>query len=60
MNASDNYLTAKTLQEDNRKITDHPVKYIVLENAQGHAMLGSNYWQEQGAKIVASVSSQGD
>ncbi|MGA0375546.1 MAG: MBL fold metallo-hydrolase [bacterium] len=52
MNASDNYLLAKTLHEEIKKITDQPVKYVVLENAQGHAMLGSNYWQEQGAKIV--------
>ena len=35
-----------------KKITDQPVKYVVLENAQGHAILGSNYWQEQGAEIV--------
>ena len=52
MNAGDNYLLAKTLHEEIKKITDQPVKYVVLENAQGHAILGSNYWQEQGAKIV--------
>ena len=52
MNASDNYLLAKTLHEEIKKITDQPVKYVVIENAQGHAILGSNYWQEQGAKIV--------
>ena len=52
MNASDNYLLAKTLHEEIKKITDQPVKYVVLENAQGHAILGSNYWQEQDAKIV--------
>ena len=23
------------------------------ENGQGHAMLGSNYWQEQDAKVIA-------
>lgn len=53
MNASDNYLLAKALHEEIRKLTDLPVKYVVLENAQGHAMLGSNYWQEQGAQVVA-------
>lgn len=56
MNASDNYLLAKTLHEEIKKITDQPVNYVVLyvvlENAQGHAILGSNYLQEQGAKIV--------
>jgi len=53
VNASDNYLLAKALHEEIKKITDQPVKYVVLENAQGHAMLGMNYWQEQGAKIIA-------
>ena len=28
-------------------------KDVVLENGQGHAMLGMSYWQEQGAIIVA-------
>lgn len=53
VNASDNYLLAKALHEEIKQKTDQPVKYVILENAQGHAMLGSNYWQEQGAKIVA-------
>ena len=33
MNAGDNYLLAKTLHEEIKKITDQPVKYVVLENA---------------------------
>lgn len=53
VNAGDNYLLAKALHEEIKKITDKPVKYVVLENGQGHAMLGSNYWQEQGVPIVA-------
>jgi len=53
MNAGDNYLLAQSLHEEIKKRTNKPVKYVVLENGQGHAMLGSNYWQEQGAKIVA-------
>jgi glyoxylase-like metal-dependent hydrolase (beta-lactamase superfamily II)/rhodanese-related sulfurtransferase len=52
-NASSSYLLAKSLHEEIKKITDKPVKYVVLENSQGHAMLGSNYWQEQGAKVVS-------
>ena len=38
-----------------KKITDQHVKYVVLENAQVHAILGSNYWQEQDAKIVVHL-----
>lgn len=53
VNAGDNYLLAQALHDEIRKVTDQPVKYVVLENSQGHAMLGSNYWQAQGAKIVA-------
>ena len=52
-NAGGNYLLAKALHQEIKKITDKPVKYVVLENAQGHAILGSNYWKEQGANIIA-------
>jgi glyoxylase-like metal-dependent hydrolase (beta-lactamase superfamily II)/rhodanese-related sulfurtransferase len=53
VNAGDNYLLAQSLHDEIKKRTDQPVKYVVLENSQGHAMLGANYWQAQGAKIVA-------
>ncbi len=52
-NASSSYLLAKSFHEEIKKITDKPVKYVILENSQGHAMLGSNYWKEQGAVLVA-------
>jgi dienelactone hydrolase/glyoxylase-like metal-dependent hydrolase (beta-lactamase superfamily II) len=55
VNAGDNYLLAKALHEEIRKITDQPVKYVVLENGQGHAMLGSGYWKEQGVPVIAHV-----
>ena len=53
INAGSSYLLAQALHNEIKKITDQKVKYVILENAQSHAMLGSNYWQEQGAKIVA-------
>ncbi len=55
VNAGENYLLAKALHDEIKKITDQPVKYVILENGQGHAMLGSSYWQQQGAKIIAHV-----
>ena len=55
VNAGDNYLLAKSLHEEIKKLTEQPVKYVVLENAQGHAMLGTNYWQEQGVPVIAHV-----
>lgn len=53
VNASGNYLLAQALHEEIRKITDQQVKYVVLENGQGHAALGSSYWQEQGVPVIA-------
>jgi hypothetical protein len=43
VNAGANYLLAKALHNEIKKLTHKPVKYVILENAQGHAMLGSNY-----------------
>ncbi|KAG1663440.1 Ferric uptake regulation protein [Nymphon striatum] len=56
-NAGDNYLLAKALHHEIKELTDKPIKYVILENAQGHAMLGSNYWKEQGAEIIMHVDS---
>lgn len=53
VNAGANYLLAQALHDEIKKRTKQRVKYVILENAQGHAMLGSNYWQAQGAKIVS-------
>jgi glyoxylase-like metal-dependent hydrolase (beta-lactamase superfamily II)/rhodanese-related sulfurtransferase len=54
-NAGDNYLLAKAMHEEIQKITPLPIKAVVLENGQGHAMLGSNYWQEQGVPVIAHI-----
>lgn len=53
VNAGGNYLLAKALHDEIKKRTDQPVKYVVLENGQAHAMLGTSYWQEQGATVIA-------
>ena len=53
INASDNYLLARALHAEIKKLTEQPVKYVVLENGQGHAAMGSAYWKEQGAHIIA-------
>jgi len=58
INAGDNYLLAKSLHQAIKNITDQPVKYVVLENGQGHAALGSNYWKEQGVPIVAHIETK--
>jgi glyoxylase-like metal-dependent hydrolase (beta-lactamase superfamily II) len=54
-NAGDNYHLARALHDEIKRITSLPVQAVVLENGQGHAMLGSNYWQEQGVPVIAHV-----
>ncbi|MEW9918980.1 MBL fold metallo-hydrolase [Marimonas sp. MJW-29] len=49
------YVLAKALHEEIRQITDQPVKLVINENGQGHAMLGNSYWSEQGVPILAHV-----
>jgi len=53
INAGDNYLLARALHEEIKKLTDKPVKYLIWENGQGHASMGSAYWKEQGVHIIA-------
>ncbi|MEE9333547.1 MAG: MBL fold metallo-hydrolase [Granulosicoccaceae bacterium] len=53
INAGDNALLAQALHNEIEALTDQPVRYVVLENGQGHAMLGTDYWQTQGAMVIA-------
>lgn len=55
VNAGASYLLAKALDAEIRRITNQPVRYVILENGQGHAALGSNYWQEQDVPVIAHV-----
>jgi rhodanese-related sulfurtransferase/glyoxylase-like metal-dependent hydrolase (beta-lactamase superfamily II) len=55
VNAGASYLLAQALHAEIKQLTDLPVKFVTLENGQGHAMLGSDYWQQQGAKVIAHV-----
>ena len=50
------YKLAEALHQEIKKITSEPVVLIINENAQGHAMLGNSYWQEQGVAILAHSS----
>ena len=49
------YILAKALHDEIKAITDQPVKLVIDENGQGHAMLGNSYWAEQGVPILAHV-----
>ena len=47
------YKLAKALHDEIKIITDQPVKLVINENGQGHAMLGNSYWSEIGVPILA-------
>lgn len=55
VNGGSSYLLAKALHDEIKKVSDKPVLYVVDENAQAHAVLGNNYWKEQGAKVIAHI-----
>ena len=44
---------AEALHDEIRRITDQPVKLVINENGQGHAMLGNSYWAGLGVPILA-------
>lgn len=52
-NGGGSYSLAKAMHEEIKQVTDLPVKYLIYENAQGHAVFGGSYWKEQGVEIIA-------
>lgn len=54
------YVLAEALHEEIKANTDQPVKLVINENGQGHAMLGNSYWVEQGVPILAHVDAVDD
>ena len=55
VNSGAAYGLARALHDEIKAITDQPVVLVFNENGQGHAVLGNNYWAEQGIPIVAHV-----
>jgi glyoxylase-like metal-dependent hydrolase (beta-lactamase superfamily II) len=53
INAGAAYALAEALHEEIQAVTDQPVRLVINENAQGHAMLGNSYWAEHGVPILA-------
>ena len=49
------YGLASALHDEIKAITDQPVTLVFNENGQGHAVLGNNYWTEQGVPVIAHV-----
>jgi len=44
---------AAALHDEIKAVTDQPVKLVINENGQGHAVLGNSYWANQGVDILA-------
>ena len=53
INSGAAFTLAKALHEEIKLVTDQPVKLVINENAQGHAVLGNNYWTQLGVPILA-------
>jgi len=53
INGSASVRLAQALHDEIRAVTDQPVKLVINENGQGHAMLGNSYWAALGVDILA-------
>lgn len=51
---------ASALHETIREITDQPVKIVINSGGQDHRWIGNDYWQKQGAEVIASVEAVRD
>ena len=51
--AGASWFLAKALHTEIKLVTEQPVKLVIDENGQGHAMLGNGYWVEQGVPVLA-------
>ncbi len=59
INAGASWGLAKALHTEIKAITEQPVKLVIDENGQGHAMLGNGYWVEQGVPVLAHTAAAG-
>lgn len=53
-NAGPNTAVAYSLHQIIKRMTNKPVKWVAVENSQGHAYLGASYWTDIGVKNLYS------
>jgi glyoxylase-like metal-dependent hydrolase (beta-lactamase superfamily II) len=53
INSGASWKLAEALHAEIKALTEQPVKLVIAENGQGHAMLGNGYWAAQGVPILA-------
>ncbi|WP_455210919.1 MBL fold metallo-hydrolase [Kaarinaea lacus] len=54
------YKGAQRIHEVIKTITDKPIKFVINTGGQDHRWLGNDYFQRQGAKVIASQSAVSD
>jgi glyoxylase-like metal-dependent hydrolase (beta-lactamase superfamily II) len=54
------WLGAEVLHAAVREITDQPVKFVINSGGQDHRWIGNDYWQQQGAEVIASNEAVAD
>lgn len=59
-NAGPNATVASAFHKQIKSITNKPVKWIAVENSQGHAYLGASYWVDIGVKNLYSHKRSND
>ena len=59
-NAGANPALAYSLHQQIKKVTNKPVKWLAVENNQGHAYLGASYWVDVGVKNLYSSTLAND
>lgn len=55
VNSGASYALAEALHAEIRNVTEEPVRLVLTENGQGHAMLGNGYWVDQGVPVFAHM-----
>lgn len=51
---------AEAIHAEIRALTDQPVKFVIDTGGQDHRWLGNGYWQDQGARVIASTAAEAD
>ena len=51
---------AAQIDSEIKKLTKQPVKFVINTGGQDHRWLGNDYWQQKGAKVIASSAAVED
>ena len=60
IDAGAGWKAAEAIDEAIDTITDQPVRFVINSGGQDHRWLGNEYWQAQGAQVIASAAAVSD